>query len=195
MNEKFCPVCLKTKPLEKFQLNPDGSIRKHVCKACNGMKYRYKLKLEMLEAFGWKCQCCGEDNPHFLTMDHVMNDGRQHREEVGGFQSVEVLYGAARKEGWPKDKYQLLCMNCNWAKGKWGECPHKSGKTAQDVIAEMKAKVFYFGKQYQNHNLEGLKLGPTAPRAPKTRTVDINHMLDNLSQEDLAKLLAKFGSA
>ena len=29
-----------------------------------------------------------------------------------------------KKLGYPKDGYQLLCHNCNCAKGWYGACPH-----------------------------------------------------------------------
>jgi hypothetical protein len=30
--------------------------------------------------------------------------------------------------GYPKDRYQLLCHNCNMAKGFYGLCPHQEQK-------------------------------------------------------------------
>jgi hypothetical protein len=192
---KFCSICEKTKPLAKFILNSDGSIRKHVCKACYASKWRAQLKLEMLESFGWKCQCCGEDNPHFLTLDHLNNDGNVHRKEVKSG-SVEVIYAAAKREGWPKDRYQLLCINCNWAKGKWGVCPHVTGKSSQDVIDELKSKIFHTGKSLQNMNLEPLKLGPKAQseRAndPHKQVADL---LEKLSPEEFTALLARYSKS
>jgi hypothetical protein len=160
MDTKYCVNCEETKSLEKFTLNPDGSIRKHICKACYARKWRAQLKLEMLEEFGWRCQCCNEDNPHFLTLDHINNDGNKHRAEVKSG-SVEMIYSQAKKEGWPKDRYQLLCINCNWAKGKWGVCPHKISKTSVEIIEELKSNIFHTGKSLQDYsNNKGLQAGP-----------------------------------
>lgn len=77
----------------------------------------------MLEAYGPHCACpkCPETNPAFLTLDHINGGGRKHREEAnsgGGF-----LY-RIRDEGWPKDKYRLLCWNCNAAVRYGRICPH-----------------------------------------------------------------------
>jgi hypothetical protein len=37
----------------------------------------------VLAAYGGKCVCCGEAEEAFLTLDHVNNDGKQHRAELG----------------------------------------------------------------------------------------------------------------
>lgn len=86
--------------------------------------WRWRIRLEMIEAYGGKCACCGEKQPEFLSIDHIRNDGYTKRlkgEPVGA-----ALYRVLRDRGWPKDEYQLLCMNCNFAKGHFGECPHKA---------------------------------------------------------------------
>ena len=181
-DRKLCPICKEQKPFSSFQLNPDGSIRKHVCKACYARKWRTRAKLDMLNAYGRKCACCGEAHPQFLTLDHVNNDGGEHRARFDS-RSAELIYRDVKREGFPKDKYQLLCWNCNCAKEYWGTCPHQMGLTADVAYAEMEGKIFHTGKQYQNMNLEPLKLGPHAPRIIK-RVVD--------PSETLAKLLGKF---
>jgi hypothetical protein len=160
---KYCTICKQTKDLKKFTLNDDGSVRKHVCKSCYSSKWRAQLKLEMLEVFGGKCQCCGEDNPHFLTLDHRLNDGNKHRSEANSG-SVEVIYSSAKKEGWPKERYQLLCMNCNWAKGKFGQCPHQSDMTKEKVYESLRSRIFHTGKSLQEYNYEPLKLGPLSQK-------------------------------
>ena len=85
--------------------------------------WRWKIRLKMIEAYGGACACCGESEPRFLSIDHVNNDGNARRRE-GELTGAE-LYRWLRDNGWPKDDYQLLCMNCNFSKGHFGECPHK----------------------------------------------------------------------
>lgn len=86
---------------------------------------RQQLRAEFIQAYGGACQCCGETEPVFLTLDHVNNDGAQHRRTTrrSGYMMIALL----RELGWPKEGYQLLCFNCNaakqWAPG--GVCPHK----------------------------------------------------------------------
>ncbi len=88
-------------------------------------RFRRNRKLNVIDHYGGKCKCCGEDNPDFLTLDHVKNDGWKHRKEVG-----DEMYGWAIKNGFP-DNLQLLCYNCNYAKGKLGYCPHER----EDVVS------------------------------------------------------------
>ena len=82
------------------------------------------VRMEMLKAYGGKCCCCGETEQAFLELDHIYNDGAaERRKHKNGFQEWLVL----QKKGWPKDRHQLLCANCN--KGKLrnhGVCPHKT---------------------------------------------------------------------
>ena len=86
---------------------------------------RDKYRAEMIEAYGGKCVCCGETEPAFLTVDHIHNDGSEHRKRKRGAGSGFSLALELKKQGWPKDRYQLLCMNCNMAKGMLGVCPHQ----------------------------------------------------------------------
>ncbi len=82
-----------------------------------------RTKNEVFNAYGNKCVCCGETEPKFLQLDHVNNDGAAHRKEMK--HSGSFVYSYAKKHNYP-DIFQLLCANCNWAKGLFGECPHKT---------------------------------------------------------------------
>lgn len=75
-----------------------------------------------------KCACCGEANKLFLSVDHVtpLKDawsqtasGTWARKDTGN-NLCRRLY----KEHFPSG-YQILCYNCNHAKGVNRECPHK----------------------------------------------------------------------
>ena len=75
-----------------------------------------------MKEYGGKCVCCGEQNIYFLTIDHTYNDGNEHRKEV----PAAVLYRWLEKNGYPKDRFQILCWNCNMGKRlNNGVCPHK----------------------------------------------------------------------
>lgn len=85
-------------------------------------KYYFDLKIRTIEAYGGHCKCCGEQNVMFLCVDHVKNDGYQHRKEMEG----KHLYIWLEKRGFPQDDFQLLCYNCNMGKRlNKGVCPHK----------------------------------------------------------------------
>ena len=86
--------------------------------------WRWKLRQEIIEAYGGSCTCCGEVIPEFLSIDHINNDGnieRKQKNSKGG----ATFYKELKNRGFPKDNYQLLCMNCNFAKGHFGICPHQ----------------------------------------------------------------------
>lgn len=96
-------------------------------------KKRVERKAKGLQAYGGQCVCCGESNPVFLTIDHINNDGAQHREEMGykangrgelRIGSGTTMYWWLEKNGYP-DGHQVLCANCNMAKQSLGKCPHQ----------------------------------------------------------------------
>jgi len=90
---------------------------------CNitSQKSRKKLRVEVLEAYGNKCSCCGEPEEAFLEVHHINGGGNKHRRELGGGAKI---YGWLRRNGWPKD-FALLCSNCNDAEFRRGICPHR----------------------------------------------------------------------
>lgn len=73
---------------------------------------------------GYRCACCDESEPKFLTLDHVHNDGSAHRKEIGN--RGAGIFKWLRDNGYPAG-FQVLCMNCNHGKAlNGGICPHKS---------------------------------------------------------------------
>lgn len=90
-----------------------------------------KERENIFNHYGWKCACCGESNPKFLTIDHIDNNGAVHRatsftnknsKHVAGV----IMYRWIRKHGYP-DNFQTLCFNCNCGKQRNdGTCPHKT---------------------------------------------------------------------
>ncbi len=99
---------------------------KHRIKHNKRERERYaKLRIEVLLAYGNKCVCCGEKGIYFLELDHINNDGAEHRRELktGG---AGATYKYVKKHNFPKDRFQLLCANCNQGKRRnGGICPHK----------------------------------------------------------------------
>lgn len=78
-------------------------------------------KARVIAEYGGKCACCGEVTLAFLTMDHIANNGAEHRREIGGSRSI---YWWLIKHEFP-DGFQVLCWNCNAAKHLVGICPHQ----------------------------------------------------------------------
>jgi len=85
-------------------------------------RYYAELKARVIAAYGGQCLCCGDSHFEFLTIDHINGGGRVERKKIGmgaGF------YNWLENNGYPKERYRLLCMNCNFALGKYGHCPHQ----------------------------------------------------------------------
>lgn len=78
------------------------------------------LRKEMRKAYGEKCSCCGETESRFLTLEHLLHDGANHRRAFPG----QSIYRDLKRRGWPKDKYTLMCWNCNMARRDGEPCPH-----------------------------------------------------------------------
>ena len=82
----------------------------------NNKKYIKSLRNKFLDMYGRRCACCGETFEDFLTLDHVTGDGKAERTTTNG--KVANSYNAYRNaiKIHNTDKYQVLCMNCNFAK-------------------------------------------------------------------------------
>jgi hypothetical protein len=129
-----CKLCDKEKDESQFP-KENGKVRRFTCWECRAQREQAQQKLRLLSALGWKCACCGETMPAFLTLEHKLG-----RVEHKGLTSLQI-YARAAKEGWPTDKYELLCMNCNFAKGHFGQCPHRLGITPEVAIAQLRQEA------------------------------------------------------
>lgn len=85
---------------------------------------KWNFKIEVIKAYGGKCECCNETRIEFLSVDHINGGGNLHRKVVGGgFR----FYRWLKQNEFPKEEYRLLCFNCNCAIGFFGYCPHQKG--------------------------------------------------------------------
>lgn len=85
-----------------------------------------KAKLEVYNHYclgNIKCQCCGESEYKFLCIDHINNDGAKDRKDNETHASGYAFYLRLKNSGYPTN-IQILCYNCNMAKGIHGKCPH-----------------------------------------------------------------------
>ena len=78
---------------------------------------------DVINHYGGICICCGETIFEFLGIDHIDGGGIEHRKAIG-MSGGSNFYGWIRKNNYP-DGFQVLCHNCNMAKGFYGICPHK----------------------------------------------------------------------
>lgn len=123
----LCAPCYYRHREAKNRLDPEWVAWNRA----RGRDYWKALRHETIMAYGgYRCACCGETEPMFLSLDHVNNDGASHRRSLG--------YGgngkgaSSRTLKWLKDNnfpegFQVLCMNCNTGKQRNnGVCPHDS---------------------------------------------------------------------
>lgn len=124
----WCKLCTRQRDKERVS-TPEGREklreRQRIWAKRNPEKVKARRKRQRLrdrkaiiDAYGKMCECCGEDEPMFLTIDHI--DGREpdHPDRTN-------LYRYLIREGFPKGNYRLLCYNCNCGRQiNGGTCPH-----------------------------------------------------------------------
>ena len=71
------------------------------------------------------CACCGYSDLRFLSVDHI--DGRKNLSVKEKKLGSRRLWIYLVKTGLPSG-YQILCHNCNIAKGQGKYCPHQLDK-------------------------------------------------------------------
>ena len=81
---------------------------------------RLQARLEVINHYGGKCTCCGEDELEFLCIDHINGGGKKHREEINSTNIYTWLINNNYPEG-----FRVLCHNCNMSLGIYGYCPHE----------------------------------------------------------------------
>ena len=77
-----------------------------------------------------KCACCGVKGIEFLALDHI--NGRRQMDSEPELKKIGYSSKLANKQllTWLKNNnfpkgFQILCHNCNFAKGVLGICPHQ----------------------------------------------------------------------
>lgn len=100
-------------------------------------RFRAKLRTDIFAAYGNACACCGETDRAFLTLDHIARDGAAHRKRLGGRSGYLAVYADIRRQGYPRDRFRLFCMNRNWASRFGDECPHVARREAVRDVSEV----------------------------------------------------------
>ena len=115
----LCYVC----GVNPFAVN---QVRCDVCRNRTDAEQHSSLRIlkdEVYTAYGgYHCACCGETHKEFLTVDHINGDGKEHRKLAGG--NTKGIYRWLKKHNFPPG-FRILCMNCNFALGHSGYCPHQ----------------------------------------------------------------------
>lgn len=73
-----------------------------------------RIRLEAIDLLGGVCQTCGFSDVRALQFDHINGGGSKDRVKSGNSSYVASLIIKNFPES--KNKYQVLCANCNWIK-------------------------------------------------------------------------------
>lgn len=113
----------KYKHTEQYKEYKKKNIEKYkACIRAANIKKHKAVRLAVLTHYSGgksKCACCGEENIEFLQLDHINNDGAEHRK------STSHLYSWIIKNNFPEG-FRILCANCNFSRGAYGYCPHRN---------------------------------------------------------------------
>jgi hypothetical protein len=107
------------------RMTPEASSAYKAKLNAENVKRRESVRDSVYRAYGgYVCACCGENEKAFLSIDHVNNDGADHK-RLNRLHTGEQMYRWIIRNGFPKG-FQILCMNCNWGKHRNnGVCPHQ----------------------------------------------------------------------
>ncbi len=132
----LCSKCKEIKPINRFAIRTDqGNKLRKECKDCTNKrinKLRANYRKQVFDHYGWVCKCCGENEPTFMVIDHINNDGYLDKMKYGRKRkliSKDLYYKIIFVEKFPKGKYQTLCHNCNFGKWDGRICPHHQRKS------------------------------------------------------------------
>lgn len=123
--EQYCKPCSRPHKQKWYNLHKDKNL-------AAGAKHRARYKHEALAHYCGgivRCQCagCNVTIEKFLTLDHINNDGAEHRKQLSGNGKNKAwvpMYTWARKNGYPSI-FRVLCYNCNCGRHlNKGVCPH-----------------------------------------------------------------------
>jgi hypothetical protein len=129
MGKRGRPKVLSDEELKKRKDKREKEWRRKHRKQINEniKRCNQRLRIEVLEAYGGKCACCGETEIKFLSIDHVEGNGAAHRRDVVKSGGGQQFWRWLKKNNYPSG-FQVLCHNCNMAKAFYGSCPHTTQK-------------------------------------------------------------------
>jgi hypothetical protein len=124
---RVCRHCHRRLMPVDFYPNPQArSGLQSWCKACTREAALARLRAARRDALmhysagNVRCACCGESEERFLALDHINGAGpRQPGTRPGG----NTFFAWLKQHCFPAG-LQVLCHNCNGAKGRDGACAH-----------------------------------------------------------------------
>lgn len=121
-----CGRAFKVDRTKKYGLCVDCRARQRTVRQYDlNRKNRARYRQLCLDHYGRQCACCGETEEKFLVLDHIDNNGAEHRRFMkndGGWVACQWLV----RNNFPKEwRIRVLCANCNSARQAYGKCPHE----------------------------------------------------------------------
>lgn len=127
---KLCKIHLRQRARQYYKAHPEWKIKSKEREAIKRQNFQTKTKEDPAQRMlyshkrvnknkiaalkhysGGTLQCaqCNITDLDMLTIDHINNDGKIHRDQYGGKDSMANIL---RKEGYPPG-FQVLCFNHN----------------------------------------------------------------------------------
>jgi len=122
--QKRCKGCAKMYRRQIYLNHPEYKVKAKLHKRMtrraqiplnelNSFLGRHKrfnlLKIKVLKHYGGKCEICKTKDLDILTIDHLNNNGAEHRKQ---YRKGMRIYQIIEKENYPPE-FQILCFNCN----------------------------------------------------------------------------------
>jgi len=164
----------------------ERTLTRQKCSFClEGHKnYKLRLRLQVINAYGKICVCCGEDDLEFLHIDHING----HRQTNTTKRAGHELFLELVQKNFPPG-FQVLCANCNSGKElNGGICPkhekylgYVAPRVFSDSASAVRRRIRY--KKVKEAVFE--KYGGTCVCCRETQLefLNIDHVLENGSEE------------
>ncbi len=117
----FQVLCWNCNYLKYIKHLRSTNIKTNITKSYR--RYGEKLKRSVINHYGGKCACCGNDNIDVLTIDHINGGGSKHLLDIG-IKGGKPFYLWIIRNNFPIE-FQVLCYNCNCARAFYTTCPHQ----------------------------------------------------------------------
>lgn len=125
----LCVYCGRNRPKTDSQGCDDCCKKKYqYTKKCSTpakqRAYRQRVRQEVLQKYGGKCECCGESQTEYLTIDHINGDGGLERRQKSGTKAGNAYAFYLELKAVPRrDDLRVLCYNCNNSFAHYGYSP------------------------------------------------------------------------
>lgn len=118
LKNNLCVLCGKNKVIDKTYCG-ECVQKRNIWYKKSDTRIKNKIEREknkkiVLDHYGNKCVICRETDTDVLSIDHINNDGKEHRKQTG---IGSHFYDWIIENNFPMD-LQILCCNCNIKKYK-----------------------------------------------------------------------------